>query len=1432
MRISHWLTRLRHRHSSRPIRRASLRRSAEQLETRTLLTTAGVLINSTELSIFADGGDSVTVQRNATSGDVEVLDVNSQPVTAIPVIQASTLTVLNIFTGDGDNTIDVSAVTASDFAALTTLVIEAGDGDDMITGSDSFADSIEGNDGDDTILGGAMGDTIDAGDGNDSVDGGTGADSILGDDGQDTINGGDDNDTVDAGNGQDSVLGGNGADVLNGGNGRDTIDGEAGTDEVNGNSGNDSLLGGTDNDTIFGGSENDTLSGGDGDDIVNGQGGSDNANGDIGNDTVLGGGGHDSLLGDSGDDVLNGNSGNDTLSGGNGDNRILGGAGNDFGLGGVDDDTLVGNSGNDTLFGGGGADSLNGGAGNDRLEAVGSLLSISDATVTEGNSGSQTVTLTVTLAQPSVLPVDVSFATVNGTATAGSDYVATSGTLTFQPGETSKDISVTVNGDVAGEGTETLFVDISTALQASISDGRGQITIEADDVMISIDDVSQNEGNASTTYSFTVSLGIPSTGTTQVDYSVASGTAIVGTDLPAATGTITFNPGVTSQQLDITVTGDGTGEDDEFFFVQLSNPVNGLILDRQGVGDVIDDDGGPGGGAPLNFDRFAEIDNSRWLTTATDGSPGFQQGDPVTLTWGIVPDGTSIRALNQMNAPSDLIANLDIFYAETATGPDVTTRTWFAAFQSVFDRYSAISGLTFIYEPNDDGAAAPGAPGVLGVRPDIRIGGTPLDGNSNLLGFNFFPQSGDMTLDSNDNFFANTSNNSIRLRNVVAHEIGHGLGQRHVTGSPALMNPGYSGAFDGPQEIDILSVQRSYGSPEERGTGNDTVATATQLGVVDAANPVTVTGNSIDDVSDIDVYEFTVTTDLTVSIDLTPTGEISLVGPQLRDAMNNPINTPGTTFNAAALSDLGLELIDSDGTTVLSTSFEGGLSQSEAITGFELATAGDYFLRITGTEAATQAYSLAVTASTPTIPAPQVGDSTADTIVGGDGDDTISASDGDDFINGNAGNDLLSGGGGNDSIQGGDGADTIDGGDGDDTVSGQSGNDVVGTGAGTDTILWNGTGNGVDTVQDSAGVQTITVQGDSGVNTFSIDSNSGQLRVTEGSASITASNSTGIVNVLGGSGNDTITLSTVNDTRALVLNIDGQGDSDTINAQDALIADIRLFLNGGNDNDTITGSAGNDTIDGGAGDDSINSAVGDDSVNAGDGNDTVNGSLGNDTIDGGIGNDRLMGGGDNDSLTGSLGNDTLVGEAGADVLSGGFGNDVLNGNAGNDLIAGGPDNDKLLGGSGDDSLDGDTGDDTLRGQSDNDLIKGGDGNDRIIANGGNDTIDGGDGNDSIQAGSGNDVVSGSDGQDTLNGESGNDTLLGGDGNDNQIGGSGIDSLYGEDGDDSLNGGGSTDQFNGGEGVDVLISADAGEVDNLNLAIDASVTAALALLNGF
>src|SRR5882724_8051902 len=225
-------------------------------------------------------------------------------------------------------------------------------------------------------------------------------------------------------------------------------------------------------------------------------------------------------------------------------------------------------------------------------------IAINDATVTEGNSGTTNAIFSVTLSVASSQTITVDFATADGTATvADGDYVAANGTVTFAPGVTSQPVTVTVNGDTRFEPNETFFVNLTNPTNATISDNQGVGTIVNDDgpPTISINDVSQNEGTVGpTVFPFTVSLSSASFQTITVDFATADGTATTAdADYVAATGTVTFLPGVTSQPVAVTVNGDTRFEPNETFFVNLTNPVNATISDNQGVGTIVNDDGPP-----------------------------------------------------------------------------------------------------------------------------------------------------------------------------------------------------------------------------------------------------------------------------------------------------------------------------------------------------------------------------------------------------------------------------------------------------------------------------------------------------------------------------------------------------------------------------------------------------------------------------------------------------------------------------------------------------------------------------------------------------------------------------------------------------------------------------------------------------------------------
>jgi hypothetical protein len=220
-------------------------------------------------------------------------------------------------------------------------------------------------------------------------------------------------------------------------------------------------------------------------------------------------------------------------------------------------------------------------------------VSISDATVTEGNAGMVNATFTVSLSAMSAVDVTVHYQTADLSAAAGSDYQAASGTLTFAPGETSKTLTVLVNGDRSGEPNETFVVTLSSPTNATIVDGQGIGTVLDNEPRISINNVSLSEGDKkkSTTYTYTVRLSAAYDQAVTVKYATANGTATAGSDYTARSGTITFAAGETVKMISVTVNGDKATEANETFFVDLFGASgNALIALPRGMGTILNDD--------------------------------------------------------------------------------------------------------------------------------------------------------------------------------------------------------------------------------------------------------------------------------------------------------------------------------------------------------------------------------------------------------------------------------------------------------------------------------------------------------------------------------------------------------------------------------------------------------------------------------------------------------------------------------------------------------------------------------------------------------------------------------------------------------------------------------------------------------------------------
>lgn len=225
-------------------------------------------------------------------------------------------------------------------------------------------------------------------------------------------------------------------------------------------------------------------------------------------------------------------------------------------------------------------------------------LTIDDVTVDEGNTGSSLAQFTVTLSPASADTVQVNYATADGTAVAGMDYVATADTLTFTPGETSQTIAVTINGDEVDEGDlENFTLNLSSPLNVNLADDTAVGTITDDDIARVSMGFSQSmlEGNSGlTNMVFTVTLNIATDFPVTVDYSSSSGSggtfATPGVDYMEVSGTLTFDTGETLKTFTVPILGDNASEPDEHFSVRLSNADPVSIYITSATGNILNDD--------------------------------------------------------------------------------------------------------------------------------------------------------------------------------------------------------------------------------------------------------------------------------------------------------------------------------------------------------------------------------------------------------------------------------------------------------------------------------------------------------------------------------------------------------------------------------------------------------------------------------------------------------------------------------------------------------------------------------------------------------------------------------------------------------------------------------------------------------------------------
>ncbi len=227
------------------------------------------------------------------------------------------------------------------------------------------------------------------------------------------------------------------------------------------------------------------------------------------------------------------------------------------------------------------------------IDFVPADFSVADASTAE-DAG--TATFTVTRGGDLTETNTVTYATSDGTATAGSDYAATSGTLTFAPGQTTQTVTVAIVDDTVHEDSEAFTLTLSGATGTdtpTISRATATATITDDDPVadFAIADASASEGDG--TAVFTVTRGGDASYAATVDFETIDGTALAGADFTAASGTLSFAAGEVSKTVGVAVFDDVAKEDTETFTVRLSAPTGAYtptISRADGVGTIADDD--------------------------------------------------------------------------------------------------------------------------------------------------------------------------------------------------------------------------------------------------------------------------------------------------------------------------------------------------------------------------------------------------------------------------------------------------------------------------------------------------------------------------------------------------------------------------------------------------------------------------------------------------------------------------------------------------------------------------------------------------------------------------------------------------------------------------------------------------------------------------
>jgi hypothetical protein len=285
----------------------------------------------------------------------------------------------------------------------------------------------------------------------------------------------------------------------------------------------------------------------------------------------------------------------------------------------------------------------------------------------------------------------VNYATQNSGATAGNDFVATSGVLNFAPGEASKQVAVPIMVDTVQEGTEQFFMTLTNAVNATTTGSAAIGTIIDDDTVFwSIEAASTVEGDTGTTaLEFKIRRAGQTFGAATIGYATQNNSATAPADFVAANGNLTFAPGEAVKSVIVQVNGDTAQEGDEFFNVILSNPSTGSVAVNSAQGMIADDDQsyfairsddvavaeGNSGNTPTTFTvtRYGSLDGAASVNYATSNGTAATPSDYalVSGTLNFAP-GEATKTVT-VNIAGDTAAEPNEYLFVNLSGPNNAT---------------------------------------------------------------------------------------------------------------------------------------------------------------------------------------------------------------------------------------------------------------------------------------------------------------------------------------------------------------------------------------------------------------------------------------------------------------------------------------------------------------------------------------------------------------------------------------------------------------------------------------------------------------------------------------------------------------------------------------------------------------------------------------